>query len=226
MAMEEREICGILRRVPLFSEISDETMMHAASLCTVCHCCAGDAIGGEAGERILGVVARGCVRVTTVVPDHAVVLRGIGECEVFGAASLFGHNSPDTSITAQEDSILLCFDRAAMETLLSQSEALALSYIAFLSDRVAFLNRKIAAFTAGSTAATLEQYLLSLPSERGIVSLPPLQRLAAQLGMGRASLYRALDELAARGVIERIAPRTVRVVTICDNMNDEEDLRI
>lgn len=207
--MEERAMETILRRVSLFSEGSEETISQAASLCVVQKYRAGETVCGRTKDQMLGVVANGCVRVTTVVPNHTVVLRSIEAFGVFGAASLFGHDHPDTTVTAREDSTVLCFDRASMEILLSMSNSLSLSYIAFLSDRVAFLNQKIATFTAGSAAAVLEQYLRSLPSEGGMVMLPPLQRLAAQLGMGRASLYRALEELAARGRIERIAPRTV-----------------
>jgi len=78
------------------------------------------------------------------------------------------------------------------------------NYIAFLSDRIKFLNKKIAAFTAGDGEKTLADYLLSLPENDGAVRLPSnMSRLSQYLNISRPTLYRAFSSLSERGIIEK-----------------------
>ena len=67
------------------------------------------------------------------------------------------------------------------------------------------MNRKITAFTAGSAKERLILYLLHLPlGSDGSWELDvSYGALSEQLGVGRASLYRAMDSLCEAGYIER-----------------------
>ena len=213
MERTETEKYNILRQSVLFADASEKTCHLAAKLCRERCCPAGEVIfaSGKA-ERVFGVVVSGGVTVTTRSNEHAVTLRTIEPRGIFGAASLYGGIGMETTLTARGETTLLLLYREEMQQLLTDDPAFALAFIAILSDRVSFLNRKIAAFTAGSTHATVAQYLLQLPpDEDGNVHLPPLLPLSAQLGMGRASLYRALDSMAETGLIVRRNARTLRI---------------
>ena len=89
--------------------------------------------------------------------------------------------------------------------MLSVLTALPLNYVAFLSDRIRFLNRRLACLGAGSAARRLAAWLdASIPDGAAEYELPlSLSRLPDALGVSRASLYRALDELEAAGHIAR-----------------------
>ena len=86
--------------------------------------------------------------------------------------------------------------------LIDRFPAVALSIIRFQNDRIAFLNKKIETFSASSVEERLATYILREHKKYGSTDLH-LNRMktADILGVGRASLYRALDSLAASGII-------------------------
>lgn len=158
----------------------------------------------DRSEPSLGVLVGGCAEVTTPSCGGRVTLRILKKGDIFGAASLFGGDGSQISaIRARTRSSAVFISRAAVQAIITESPRAAVSYIAFLSDRVRFLNHRISCFTAGSADASLARYLISLPCENGVVELPACKPLAELLGMGRASLYRALDSLQSSGAIER-----------------------
>ena len=74
----------------------------------------------------------------------------------------------------------------------------------FLSDRIRFLNRRLATLTAGQTDDKLWRYLQAHRDAGGVVELPEgMAGLAEHLGMGRSSLYRSLETLIESGLIRR-----------------------
>ena len=97
-----------------------------------------------------------------------------------------------------------------MRALLTGTPAFALNYVAFLSDRIRFLNRRLACLGAGSAARRLAAWLdASIPDGAAEYELPlSLSRLPDALGVSRASLYRALDELEAAGHIAVLSGTT------------------
>ncbi len=73
----------------------------------------------------------------------------------------------------------------------------------FLAGRVCFLNKKITSFAGYSAAGRLEMYLEENNID-GEVTLPmSLSAFAEFLGVGRASLYRTLDQMQEEGKITR-----------------------
>ena len=89
---------------------------------------------------------------------------------------------------------------------------IAENYVRFLSDRIRFLNRRLATLTAGQTDGKLWRFLLAYKGEDGTVHLPGgMTELAERLNMGRSSLYRSLDALTEAGRIERDG-KTIRII--------------
>lgn len=154
----------------------------------------------------LAVLLDGSAQIISGDEGHPVLLRTITAGDSFGAASLFSRerNYRTCVRSLRACQVFYIPDRLVLEICL-QEPAAAQNYIAFLSDRISFLNRKITAFTAGSVQERLVLYLLHLPlgSDGSWELDTSYGELSERLGVGRASLYRALDSLCADGYIKR-----------------------
>lgn len=161
---------------------------------------AGETIySARAFSKSLCAVLRGTISVTTAEQARAVPLRLVGRGETVGAAALFGAQSYPTEVRAKTAVTLCRMPQEMVEEYITTYPELALRYIGFLSDRIRFLNKKICSFTAGSVEAKVATYLLSMRVGTEI----SLTTLATTLNIGRASLYRALDCLAEKHIIEK-----------------------
>lgn len=201
-----------LADAPLFRNVSAAALMLAAEACTVRTFSKGEHICRE-GD-FLCLICSGSVCVCGANRDHLLVLNTLFSGDCFGVASLFGSRCGITSVTACESSTLVLFSQNAVEKLMKADFTFARNYICFLTDRIGFLNRKIAAFTAGSAEKKLARYLLTLPAEDGVVILPmSMVKLAGVLDLGRASLYRAFDFLEESAQLTRRG-KTVRLTSV------------
>lgn len=143
----------------------------------------------------LTVLASG---VLSVYRDR-VLLNEITAPGTVGAATLFGGEA-QTTVKAKKPSRVLIFTQTQVEELITEDKNFALAYIRFLSGRIRFLNSRIASFTAGSAEAKLAGYLASHSAD-GVCTVSRT-KLASELDMGRASLYRAIDSLTEKNLIE------------------------
>ena len=119
-------------------------------------------------------------------------------------ASLFGERCGSTYVEAKENCTYACITQECVEELLKSDIGFTKNYICFLSDKIRFLNKKIAFFTSGSAEKKVAGYILSLPMENNTVRLEMnMSKLAQNLDIGRASLYRAFDSLEESCFISR-----------------------
>ncbi len=134
-----------------------------------------------------------------------VTVRTISAGEVFGAASVFGSwEEGFSSVVAEENGSVIYISEEILRKIFTEFPKTALNYIAFLSDRIRFLNRRIDAFTAGSTEHKIYEYLVSAADGDGIVKFDfKMAELARRLKIGRTSLYRGLSALCENGLITR-----------------------
>ena len=155
----------------------------------------------QTAKRALAMVMEGHVRVLHGrVPTNDLV-----EGDVFGAAALFGtgEDYPST-VMAESDCRVLFIPQETVVTWMKEVPRVAENYVGFLSDRIRFLNRRLATLTAGQADGKLWRYLLAHRDENGVVYVAEgMSALAERLDMGRSSLYRSLDALALAGRIRR-----------------------
>ena len=125
-----------------------------------------------------------------------------GSC--FGVAHLYAPPSDfPTRVEAKTACRALFLDEAALDPMLSDPR-FAKNLVSFLSDRIRFLNRKIAAFTAPDATVRLAFVLLHRAADgKEYAPAGSFSALAKELDLGRASLYRAIDALVKAGVIEK-----------------------
>ena len=181
-----------------------------------------DTAAFEAGMRIytpdgqkkaIGIVRSGSVNIYRR-SDETVLLNTIVPGEVFGVAGLFTEkegegNGAVTEIVAASPAQIWFIDGAAVHALIRGNPDFAESYIAYLSRKVRFLNRRIADFTAEGAEVKTARYLAQLcereqTDARNCPSFKiNMSKLARTLDIGRASLYRALDSLENAEIIRR-----------------------
>ncbi|MBE6779137.1 MAG: Crp/Fnr family transcriptional regulator [Ruminococcaceae bacterium] len=148
----------------------------------------------------LAVVLSGTVRVL----HGRVVMNTLRSGDVFGAAALFGGDRTYESLVMAHTPCQVAF--IPQETVcgwMAAEPCVAINYVRFLSDRIRFLNRRLATLTAGQTDGKLWHFLLAQQQD-GVVHLSGgMVELAKRLDMGRSSLYRSLEALAESGRIRR-----------------------
>lgn len=203
-------VSGILQNTFLFRNVdlqSVECFTPFLKSCTFLRYSAGMTVqSAHAPVPGIAVLVSGHAEVLSSLSDTAITLRRLDTGSLFGAAALYTENRQyETVIRAVNDCEILLLPDEDVKRLIRAHGQIAENYIRFLSGRICFLNQKMTAFTAGSAEAKLAVYLCGLCMDAdGLLSLPvSLSALAESLGMGRASLYRALEKFEQNGWISR-----------------------
>ncbi len=157
-------------------------------------------------RRAMGVLVQGRAQVFKPEGESPVPLNLLGPGQIFGVASLFHASQQYVTQIQSLGCVVLFFSEEALRALFAQSTEFTMRYIAFLTERICFLNHKIDAFTAGSALEKAARGLLTRWQEQGgegEITFVNAAHMARALNMGRASLYRAFDALEELGLIQR-----------------------
>lgn len=163
------------------------------------------------GIRV-GSLLSGGAEVHTGLGEGRALLKTVALGELFGVANLYAENEPfPTQIVTTEKSKILFIDGDAFRNFIENDPTARRNYLAFQSKKIVYLNRKILIFTAGSAEKRFALFLLEHEMD-GSVNLPcSMTELSELLGIGRASLYRAVDSFAANEWIEKQG-KTIRLL--------------
>ncbi len=170
-------------------------------------------------EPCIGTVLSGNAAVYSGDGGRRVLLRMLGSGGVYGVATLFSDAPAPTLIKANTYCAVLRLPRDAFRAMLHEDGDLLDAYLGFLSERILFLNCKIACVTGGSAERRLALHLLSLtdtshtaPDDAVTATIPvSFTELSRLLDIGRASLYRAFDSLDASGAAIRGTDHTIKI---------------
>jgi CRP-like cAMP-binding protein len=160
----------------------------------------------------IGIVLSGRAVISTGSANAGTPLRFIGPGDVFGIAGVFLGVPVVTSVEALSRFSVFSIDRGAVLDLFGSDTdgAFRLAIIKLLSRKVNFLNTRFHHLAAGSNERKLALFLQSSANEEGRVAVgTTMKELAAVLGMGRASLYRAFTALEDSGLVRRDADQIV-----------------
>ena len=156
----------------------------------------------ECNEKSAGLILSGKAVVNTPDPSKNTLLRFLSVGEPYGIANLFS-NAPYVSVIRAHGACrIFCMPEAAVRCLLEKDASFLYQYLAFLTDRIRYLNRKIGYLTAGSAERRLALYLFSLGKE-SVKLDASISALSDLHDVGRASLYRAFDRLTEDGYIRK-----------------------
>ena len=121
----------------------------------------------------------------------------------FGILSVFSPDAEFPTVIKATSAVKIMFISGEdMISMVKKYRTVAINIITFLSNRIAFLNKKIETFSEKSTCSKLASYLLTKYKESGEVITVSKTKLSAEIGVGRASLYRDLDYLASKNLIK------------------------
>ncbi len=156
---------------------------------------AGDAFSA------IGIVADGCLSITRSGEHRRVIHKQARYAEIFGVSSLFGGEGGfPTTVIAEAASTVLLLDEGSVSRMLIAVPAVARNYISLLTEKIRFLNQRLDTLAGRSAEERVASYLLSRKGAGTTLGITK-SALASTLGLGRASLYRILDEMERAEVI-------------------------
>ena len=109
----------------------------------------------------------------------------------------------------------MCFGVAAqyVQEGIRRSPELAENYIRFLTSRIRYLNALIDAYSSPTVESKLARYLVAYTEGNEAPLIVGMSELSRILGVGRASLYRAMDAFVERRWIARQG-KTVKILDL------------
>lgn len=154
-------------------------------------------------ERKIGFVLCGECEVQRIRSGEEIIsLNRLGAYDSFGILTVFSEKEHfPTKIIATKRTTVLFISESEIKLLVEKYPAVSYNIIEFLAKKVSFLNKKIATFSAKSVEEKLALYLSGCKEKYG-KDIPFCgTRVASTLGVGRASLYRALEAFQSEGII-------------------------
>lgn len=163
--------------------------------------------GYDSYKNSLGIILKGKVSVRKDRTSN-VLINTLGNGDIFGGAALFSkYDRFIGTLRAETDSDILFIPENLMEEIIVKSPESAVSYIKYLSESLMFLNNRLDIFTAGGAEERTLEYIRknSRTDENGrtVADGMSMTELSEYLAVGRATLYRILDEFQRNGIIQR-----------------------
>ena len=190
------EGCELFGKTPLLERlISDERF-------TVNSYISGETVyDRENYSTSLGIVIKGCALVYKGTDAKRVMIDEKGRSDSFGAAALFGEVERYAShiVAKGKDTVIAFIPQELMRELIASDGEIAVRYIEFLSGKVRYLNQKLDIY-AGTTPG---DKVIAYISARGGECEINMQKLAGELDIGRATLYRTVEKLEEERIILR-----------------------
>jgi CRP/FNR family cyclic AMP-dependent transcriptional regulator len=190
-----------LRAVPIFATANEEALQRLSETAFPRRLARGQVlfVEGERSEH-LHVLVEGRLKVLVSSPrGDELVLSVLGPGDALGELSVLDGADRSATAVALDDVALWCVPADAVRVLLGQSPAVALAVAEELAARV----RRLTGAAADLVFLDLPRRLAKLLAQdpRAASGLPQAE-VAAQLGVTRQSLNRALQRFQDRGWIE------------------------
>jgi len=152
----------------------------------------------------VGFIISGECSVEKLKPDgSSFPLNKLIKGDSFGILAVFSENECfPTLVKALKPSKVMFFSKEMIVSLIKEYHEVSLAIISFMSNRIEFLNKKVATFSADSVEEKFAFYILSESKRTDSMSFSlNLTKTAKALNAGRASIYRAIDALEKLGII-------------------------
>ena len=208
-------------RVPIFQGLTREEQLRVAEFVRPVHVAKGETVysPGQSVSRLL-VMHSGQLKVSHAAANgQEQILRTVTDGDVVGERAFLTGHLPNDLVVALEDSRMCVFDHTDLSALLRDYPDVGLRMLRTLSDRLASVERLLAAITSSDVSARIAAYLLDLPGSirDGVPTVwLPLAKyeIASYLGTTPETLSRRLAALSASGVIELHGRRGVTILDI------------
>ena len=159
--------------------------------------------------RLLIIEGEECSKNMMTAP---MLVNVLGVSEILGAASLFSEDEEQLIQGDSKAQDAIIKNRRAHLLMLTEFKAVY-NYMRYITSRHRFLVARMELFGASSASTKLMSYLLENANDGELVLKRSYSSLATTLGISRATLYRAFDELEAQSKIQRNG-RTIKLIDI------------
>lgn len=213
LGMSEGDLC--VARVPVFQGLGRPEQMHVAEFARPVKIARGESVftPGATLSQVM-VVHSGALKVSRVAFNgQEQVLRVARVGDVVGEREFLTGRGTTDLVTAVEDTQMCVFDHADLAEIFRTYPDIGERMLRSLSDRLASVERLLAAITSSDVAARVAAYILGLPqtpsNQPGVgqtrgrwVKLPMAKReVASYLGTTPESLSRRLSDFVSGGLI-------------------------
>ena len=201
------ETTEILRESFLFSEIANNTLLKILNDFPpkVISFKRGELVYSSFGDAMVGFILSGRCEIRLDRKNNKTVLNVLGEKDSFGILSVYSAEEYPTKIYATKNSRVLFFTADQIHAIANSSSQISSNIIKFLANRISFLNRKIATFSATTVEERLAAFLLTERKKHSSDQFPfNAQKTSEEINAGRASVYRAIASLEAEGLFSLV----------------------
>jgi CRP-like cAMP-binding protein len=203
-----------LKSVPIFSELSDETLSQLSQSGSV-QSFSRDSIilsEKEAGSALF-IIISGKVKISRISSedsDKEVILSILNPSDFFGEMALLDGLDRSATATAMEDSKIFIIQRNDFLELLQDHPDVSIALLQELTQRLRAAGMKIKALSLKDAEGKVATVLLQLADDIGkikqgiveIEKLPFQHELANMAGTSRETISRTLHAFAKKGLIE------------------------
>jgi CRP/FNR family transcriptional regulator/CRP/FNR family cyclic AMP-dependent transcriptional regulator len=212
----------LLKRIPLFSGLSEDELDSIARLTVVTRIPKKHIVvhEGEPGDAMY-VILKGLVKIVYYTPEgREVVLSLLGGGEFFGEMALLDKEPRSATVMTLEDSEFAYIRRSDFENLLTKNPNLALEMLSEVTRRLRRTSNILERISTMDVPHRLYDFLCdycrTMGKEDGhgqyILKLPTHQLIADQLSTSRETISRAISALKKKGIISPVhGRRLVRI---------------
>ena len=213
----DSNVCGLLKGVDLFSELTEEQLGLLANLVVVQDFNRDETVvlEGDCSMKALYLIASGTVQVyMTGIDGRETILSFLERGDFFGEMSLIDGEPRSASVRTVTDAQLMIIHREPFLTLIRQTPEIAMSLLSEMSKRLRKANKQIGSLSTMSVSGRVAGTLLNLMEERGmrihtdngqmvtvIHNRPTQQQLADMSGTTRETVSRICSLLVKANAI-------------------------
>ena len=213
----DSDVCGLVKGVDLFSELTEEQLGLLANLVVVQDFNRDETVvlEGDCSMKALYLIASGTVQVyMTGVDGRETILSFLERGDFFGEMSLIDGEPRSASVRTVTDAQLMIIHREPFLTLIRQTPEIAMSLLSEMSKRLRKANKQIGSLSTMSVSGRVAGTLLNLMEERGmrihtdngqmvtvIHNRPTQQQLADMSGTTRETVSRICSMLVKANAI-------------------------
>lgn len=197
----------VLRRVPLFSELSPADFQRVMEVARERSYPKNSVIlfEDDPGDALY-VVGAGQVKVVLIGEDgREVILSVLGEGEFFGEMALIDDEPRSAHVIAMEDSTLVVLRREDFQPILNSTAAIAIALLRELSRRLRRVDEKVGSLVLLDVNGRVARLLLEMADETGgerITRRLTHHTIAQMIGSSRETVSRTMRDLVDKGMIE------------------------
>jgi len=203
---------GILKKIPIFSSLKDDTLLQIDQVCVKKKYEKGNIILFEHDEgNALFFIVKGEVKIARESDDgREVIFSLLHDSDVFGEMSLLDGMPRSANVTAMVDTELYMIKREDFLELLNNHPDVSIALLVELTHRLRLAGMRIKSLSLNDAEGKVATVLLQIADEKGkikngiveIEKLPFQHDLANMAGTSRETISRTLHSFAKKGLVE------------------------